>query len=44
VAVAHDIGQAEVGDLDVHLAVEQQVLRLQVPAAGGRSTLSEHSI
>ena len=32
VAVAHDVGQPEVRDLDVHLAVQQQVLRLQVPA------------
>jgi len=30
VAVAHDVGQPKVGDLDVHLGVKQQVLWFQV--------------
>lgn len=29
-AIAHDIGEAKVSDLDVHLGVEQEVLWLQV--------------
>jgi len=29
-AVAHDVGQAEVGDLDVVVGVQQQVLGLEV--------------
>lgn len=29
-AVAHDVGQPKVGDLDVHAAVQQQVLGLEV--------------